>query len=105
MSSPKGEEALTSAFGGILQQYGTSVPQISVVVAILIGSLTLDQYFNAAAWTTIAVLSFSTVYLFRRQIPRSLPKTSFNVAIFLLVTATPVIYLWWKLGLSDFVVQ
>ena len=83
--------SLETAFNGILEEYGTSVPQFSVVIAVIIGSLGFDEYFNAGIWTIIAILCFSLVYLFRRQIGSNLKKTGIFVLVVLFLFLIPVV--------------
>ncbi len=85
MDSSNKEEGFADAFGGILEVFGTNVPQITVVVAVVLGSLTLDQYFHAGAWTIVAVLCFSLVGIFKRQIPRTLPRTGILAFFFVVI--------------------
>lgn len=98
MSTPAeftGQQA--SAFRGIMGSFGGSIPQISTVIGIVIGSLGLPKYFDAGAWTIIAVLSFSLVYLYRRYIPRTVPTASLLVALLFLISGV-VGYALWKSG-------
>ena len=81
--------SLEATFSGILEEYGTSVPQFSVVIAVIIGSLGFDKYFNAGIWTIIAILCFSLVYLFRRQIGSDLRKTGIFVLVVVLLFLIP----------------
>jgi hypothetical protein len=75
---------LESSFGDILKkEFGTGIPQISTVVAVVLGTLQLKDKFNAAAWTIVAVLCFALVFLYRHQIPNRLPKTTLLVFGFL----------------------
>lgn len=83
-----------SHFRGIMGSFGTSIPQISTVVAIVIGSLGLRRYFDAGAWTVIALLSFSIVYLFRRQLPRTVPTACLFVVLLLLILGGSGFVLW-----------
>ena len=77
--------SLESSFGDILKkEFGTGIPQISTVVAVVLGSLGLkENVFSAGAWTVVAVLCFVAVFLYRHQIPSKLPKTTFLVVGFL----------------------
>lgn len=94
------ENSLASAFDSILKEFGTSVPQLSIVIAVIIGSLGFDEYFNAGAWTIVAILCFSLVYLFRRQITHDLRKTGIFVFVLVLLFLTPVVVV--GLTLNDF---
>jgi hypothetical protein len=79
---------LDSSFKDILkEEFGTGVPQIATVVAVVIGSLGLQDYFNAGAWTVVAVLCFAAIFLYRRQLPSRLSRTTAWVASFLLISA------------------
>jgi hypothetical protein len=80
-------KGLEGAFDGILRQYGTNVAQVSTVVAVVIGSLGFSDYFNAGAWTLLSVVSFALAYMYRRQTPANLPKTTAWVIVFLMMTA------------------
>jgi putative exporter of polyketide antibiotics len=61
---------LESSFGEILKkEFGTGIPQIATVIAVVLGSLGLKPYFDAGAWTVIAVLCFALVFLYRHQLP------------------------------------
>jgi hypothetical protein len=84
---------LSSAFNDILRLYGTSVPQLSLLVAVVLGSVGFNEYFNPGAWTAMAVLSFALVYLFRRQISPRLSKAA-TIALFILLIflAPPVVF-------------
>lgn len=76
---------LESSFGDILKkEFGTGIPQISTVVAVVLGSLGLRENFSAGAWTVVAVLCFAAVFLYRHQIPSRLPKTTLLLIGFLI---------------------
>jgi hypothetical protein len=95
MSTPEeltGQQA--SAFRGIMGSFGASIPQISTVIGIVIGSLGLPKYFDAGSWTIIAVLSFSLVYLYRRYIPRTVPTATLLVAFLFLISGVVGFVLW-----------
>jgi len=65
-SSPQSQFA--DMFQNVLKEFGTSVPQISVLVAIFVGTFGLPDYFNAGVWTVVATVSFVFVYAFKRHI-------------------------------------
>src|SRR5260370_30515021 len=87
-----------SPFRGIIGSFGTSIPQISTAIAVIIGSLGLRKYFDAGAWTMSAILSFSIVYIFRRQLPRTVPAATLLVVLLYLV-AVVIGFVLWKSGL------
>ncbi len=80
----KNESDLSKIFDGILQEFGTNVPQISVIVAVIIGSLTLDDYFNAGAWSLTSIMCFAFIYVFKRQITPNV-LTSLSISLFFLI--------------------
>ena len=80
-------------FRPALDRMGTNVPEIATVAGILIGTLQFDAYFNAAAWTVVAVVCFGIVYVYRRQIPLSLPKAT-AVAIGWMLVGSVLIVLY-----------
>jgi hypothetical protein len=56
-------------------EFSTGVPQIATAVAVILGTLGLQQFgFNAGAWTVIAVFTFCLVFLYRRYVPSSLAR-------------------------------
>ena len=81
---------LQSSFGDMLKkEFGTGIPQISTVVAVVLGSFGgLKGYFDAGAWTVVAVLCFAAVFLYRHQIPSRLLTTTWLVMTFLLLFGT-----------------
>lgn len=78
---------LQSSFGDILKkEFGTGVPQIATVVAVVLGSLGLKDYFDAGAWTVVAVLCFATIFLYRHQLPNRLSRATWLVLAFLVTS-------------------
>ena len=88
--SPQG---LAEPFDRILRNFGTSAPQISTVVAIVLGSLQFEEFFNAGAWTVVAILMFSLVYLYRRQVPRRLSRATLYIVMFVVIATVPPLML------------
>jgi hypothetical protein len=94
-------KSLDSIFSPILEEFGTNAPQLSVVVAVIIGSLGFDSYFNAGAWTIVSILCFGLIYLFKRQIGSNIVKTGRAVSVIFIILIIPLAYFIYKDGFTN----
>lgn len=100
----KTSDMLDLAFGKALKEFGTSVPQLSIVITIIIGSLQFDAFFNAGVWTITSILCFSFLSLFKRHVSPNVMKT-FLFSIIITFCLVLPIFLLYDTGYKDYLIQ
>lgn len=81
------------AFSSMLKDFGTNVPQLSVVLTVIIGSLQFEEYFHSGAWLITSILCFGLVSIYKRQISGSVIKVGLLSIIWLLTLAFALIFI------------
>lgn len=79
------DKSFNDFFNGILKEFGTNIPQISIIITVIIGSLGFSQLFNAGAWTITTLLCFSVIFIFRRQISSNVKAYGIFSFLFILL--------------------
>src|ERR1700722_16304867 len=79
--------ALNDLFQGILKEFGTSPPQLAVLIGIVIGSFGFAEFFNPGAWTIVSLFCFGLIYALWPAIPPHPLRVVIYAAIFIAVYA------------------
>lgn len=60
----------------VLDEFGIQWTHIAIFSGVVISSLGLESYLHVGAWMLVAMVSFTLVYLFRRQVTASFPRAA-----------------------------